>query len=542
MPVRGSNISKQFLLNCQQPELPLGGHQDTQDKPFAQAVMIRLQIETFRGSVPVEGLSVPSVPALGLEFSANSNVVDRVSTGSQADKAGIPRGWSVVRIDGVDVEPGSARECLNVKSGSYTVVFHVLPNQAQPHRSVTWMKETANRPGGEPAWLNFPAFDSERLEKAWRSGETDVHVEGNRMCANLVQRTLQPIYWVASPCAIRRVTWFVKHDKALFTPLPEVAADILNGIMKIADWFTHFPLVLGDGLTATLHWPKLAFLKVLADAPMSAVWLLDDSDGSSRELYYGLPPCYQADVQATRTIDELPVDHLVLVLHGAGEAMSEPDTAEGISGWVDQIRANLHSVQCDTAKHKDTYRESYVREKRIEVLPIEWYSVLRQGEGTMHAELAMATLPTIPKLRRFTNNSVLDVLFFMTPQRRELIIKCVIEECNKTVRLFCENNETFLKEGNISVIGHSLGAVIMFDVLANRSSKDQTSQLEFEPVHCFMLGSPLALFSVMLSPQIFQPQYCLPNNTYLWNIFHPYDPEPKERGVLQPNGTNGWTD
>lgn len=70
---------------------------------------------------------------------------------------------------------------------------------------------------------------------------------------------------------------------------------------------------------------------------------------------------------------------------------------------------------------------------------------------------------------------------------------------NRSYRIFSERNPTF--KGQISVIGHSLGSVILYDILSNQkleseeelSKKDLPSaikygQLQFPITYFFALG------------------------------------------------------
>lgn len=59
---------------------------------------------------------------------------------------------------------------------------------------------------------------------------------------------------------------------------------------------------------------------------------------------------------------------------------------------------------------------------RIEVLPISWHATLH-GEGTgIDRKLKSITLSSIPKLRHFTNDTLLDILFYTSPVYCQVII------------------------------------------------------------------------------------------------------------------------
>lgn len=52
---------------------------------------------------------------------------------------------------------------------------------------------------------------------------------------------------------------------------------------------------------------------------------------------------------------------------------------------------------------------------RVEVLPISWHSDLHSEESGIDEKLKSITLESIPKLRHFTNDTLLDVLFYTSP-------------------------------------------------------------------------------------------------------------------------------
>lgn len=52
---------------------------------------------------------------------------------------------------------------------------------------------------------------------------------------------------------------------------------------------------------------------------------------------------------------------------------------------------------------------------RVEVLPISWYSELHSEESGIDEKLKAITLESIPKLRNFTNDTLLDILFYTSP-------------------------------------------------------------------------------------------------------------------------------
>lgn len=121
---------------------------------------------------------------------------------------------------------------------------------------------------------------------------------------------------------------------------------------------------------------------------------------------------------------------------------------------------------------------------RIEVLPISWHSTLHSEDTGIDNKLKTITLESIPKLRHFTNDTLLDILFYTSPVYCQTIMQTVGNEMNKLYALFKERNSQF--DGNVYLGGHSLGSLILFDLLCHqkpiveKQREDVTSTDEYE--------------------------------------------------------------
>lgn len=63
------------------------------------------------------------------------------------------------------------------------------------------------------------------------------------------------------------------------------------------------------------------------------------------------------------------------------------------------------------------------------------------------------SLRTIPQLRQFANDTLMDVLYFMSPEHHDIIIDIVVNEMNFVVERFRRLTGF---TGDVSVVGHSL--------------------------------------------------------------------------------------
>ena len=103
---------------------------------------------------------------------------------------------------------------------------------------------------------------------------------------------------------------------------------------------------------------------------------------------------------------------------------------------------------------------------RIEVLPVSWHNQLHSDDTGIDRKLKSITLESIPRLRDFTNDTLLDILFYTSPIYSQTIISTVGNELNRIYALFKQRNPGF--KGNVSVGGHSLGSLILFDILGHQ--------------------------------------------------------------------------
>jgi hypothetical protein len=71
------------------------------------------------------------------------------------------------------------------------------------------------------------------------------------------------------------------------------------------------------------------------------------------------------------------------------------------------------------------------RAGRIEFLPVSWHKALH-GEGGIDQKLKPITLKSIPKLRNFTNDTLLDILFYTSPVYAQVYLEIslyILDNC-----------------------------------------------------------------------------------------------------------------
>ena len=118
---------------------------------------------------------------------------------------------------------------------------------------------------------------------------------------------------------------------------------------------------------------------------------------------------------------------------------------------------------------------------RIEVLPISWHDKLHSDSTGIDNKIRSITLESIPKLRNFTNDTLLDIFFYTSPFYCQTIASAVGNELNRSYILFKQRNPNF--KGGVSLGGHSLGSLILFDILCHQkvdNVKEQVDDLDTE--------------------------------------------------------------
>ncbi|KAB0395346.1 hypothetical protein E2I00_014939 [Balaenoptera physalus] len=185
-------------------------------------------------------------------------------------------------------------------------------------------------------------------------------------------------------------------------------------------------------------------------------------------------------------------------------------------------------------------------------------------------------------LRDMLNSSAMDIMYYTSPLYRDELVKGLQQELNRLYSLFCSRNPDFEeKGGKVSIVSHSLGCVITYDIMTGwnpvrlyeqllqkeeelpdeqwmsyeerhlldelyitkqrlrdieerlhglkASSMTQTPALKFKVENFFCMGSPLAVFLALrgIRPGNTGSQdHILPREicNRLLNIFHPTDP------------------
>ncbi|XP_055027196.2 SEC23-interacting protein [Misgurnus anguillicaudatus] len=319
-------------------------------------------------------------------------------------------------------------------------------------------------------WLPFSILDSIHLEETFNSVQPDPEnvvlcTDGGRYDVQLYDRTRTSVYWEEEPTEVRRCTWFYKGDTdSRFIPYSEEFSDKLEAEYKKAvttnQW--HRRLEFPSGETIVMHNPKVIVQFQPSSVPDE--WGTTQ-DGQTR------PRVVKRGVDDDH--DEVPdgempqVDHLVFMVHGIGPVCDL--RFRSIVECVDDFRSvSLKLLQSHFKKAQDDHVIS-----RVEFLPVHWHTALHGDATGVDRRIKKITLPSTSRLRHFTNETLLDVLFYNSPTYCQTIMDTVAFEINRLYVLFMQRNPDF--KGRVSVAGHSLGSLILFDLLSNQKNGSSLS-------------------------------------------------------------------
>ncbi|KAI9739044.1 MAG: hypothetical protein M1834_007256 [Cirrosporium novae-zelandiae] len=223
------------------------------------------------------------------------------------------------------------------------------------------------------------------------------------------------------------------------------------------------------------------------------------------------------------------INHLILVTHGIGQRLGLRLESVNFVHDVNVLRKTLKSVyasspdlQAMNSQDKDAPMNC-----RVQVLPVLKHNRKEMdladadfdAEVEEYPSLEDITVEGVPAIRNLISDLALDVLLYQSVYR-EHIGGIVQRECNHIYKDFKERNPTF--KGRVSLVGHSLGSAILFDILcrqkepptarpyyykqyhgSGKSNAQATElKLDFNTEDFFCLGSPVGLFQMLKGQKI----------------------------------------
>ncbi|XP_071505435.1 phospholipase DDHD1-like [Diadema antillarum] len=328
----------------------------------------------------------------------------------------------------------------------------------------------------EKKWLPFIGYDSCQLEWKYRQtlvksdGDEEeeigtVGVRGGLYEVDVITKKCHAIYWSEDTVDVMRGTWFYASSSE---PVEEcMAMDIEKEHLELFSkgQAQEPPVQQGKGAQKAMH--ELSFRDCHVDwYSCEAVYFYSNSTSSriARSIgnTFGFSKASTSGYKLVRgyptpaSLDDKPppISHLVFVVHGVGHVMDKKAIIKNCSDLRKGAAKAILKHLPDLVSSAST--------QRVEFLPVEWRSSLKLDNGMVSA----VTPQKLKGLRYVLNSTGMDVLYYTSPLYRSEIIKCVQSEVNDLYEEFRQRNEGFEPNGGkISVFSHSLGSVIMYDII-----------------------------------------------------------------------------
>lgn len=187
------------------------------------------------------------------------------------------------------------------------------------------------------------------------------------------------------------------------------------------------------------------------------------------------------------------IEHLLLVTHGIGQRLGMRMESINFIHDVNTMRKSFKSVYAASPDLQALNAEvdTETKNNRIQVIPIVWRHLLDFPQQSLkhnrkehdlgdldhddleYPNLEDITVEGVPAVRNFLTDLALDILLYQSPAYKGHISRIVVNELNRVYRLYKERNPKF--QGKVSLVGHSLGSAIMFDILCMQKDNKETS-------------------------------------------------------------------
>uniref|UniRef100_A0AAX7TQ92 DDHD domain-containing protein n=1 Tax=Astatotilapia calliptera TaxID=8154 RepID=A0AAX7TQ92_ASTCA len=369
------------------------------------------------------------------------------------------------------------------------------------------------------------------------SGTRDIELNVESVCVrgglyqvDIIQRQCCPVYWKQQDhIPVMRGQWFIDGT---WLPLDEDESDLierehLNHFrgQHVQDTFEMDLVPRTIDSKDAIHslklsrshvdWHSVDEIYLYSDATTSKIArTVTQKLGFSKASSSGTR-LHRGYVEEASPEDRPPqTTHIVFVVHGIGQKMDQGRIIKNTG----MLREGVRKME---EKHFSEHNEEHV-----EFLPVEWRSKLTLDGDTVDS----ITPDKVRGLRDLLNSSAMDIMYYNSPLYRDEITKGLTEELNKLYSLFCSRNPDFEKKGGkVSIVSHSLGCVIAYDIITGWDPVRFCLQEHRVVENFFCMGSPLAVFLALrgIRPGTSVHQdHILPTSicSRLFNVFHPTDP------------------
>lgn len=151
-------------------------------------------------------------------------------------------------------------------------------------------------------------------------------------------------------------------------------------------------------------------------------------------------------------------EYLLFIIHGIGQ------TAKSLKSKVEKIKRTIKLLY---------EKKSYLLRKKLHVRIVNWKYLIQKNSDENFTKLISVNNETkYPKI--FINQIPQDLIYFLTETNKFEIINDIILQMNIYYDLVKKYRPMF--RGGVSVIGHSLGGVIIYDICKEMSYLKENKQ------------------------------------------------------------------
>lgn len=358
----------------------------------------------------------------------------------------------------------------------------------------------------------FEAFslgDSSKLEAAFQNGERFVRVEVDGLfTVDLEKKLCRPTYWDGPGFAVHRIIWSELANNRVVPLDPQIEH-------KLEEHFQHRhnePLELDwpgkDGIISLSGSFSSDIQAVKGKHPTLVLnekksWI---SAFTKRNLYRGMPAKNgnNSNIKVRPGWNKREIKHLVFCVHGIGQLLSVKFEQVNFVKDVDALRKMLgishEKLQEDSPESNQRSMEEEACEATvkgntalnladtsIQVLPVLWRHKLDDTiNGLKPGDLFGAT--------NLAADAVLDFVMYTEVVQRKRIQTYAAQDMNRMYKMFCADHPEFAKNPKVSIVGHSLGSVIAYDLI---NPETALANLDFEVINLFTLGSPIGVIDLI---------------------------------------------
>lgn len=250
-----------------------------------------------------------------------------------------------------------------------------------------------------------------------------------------------------------------------------------------------------------------------------------------------------------------PVKHLILVIHGIGQKLSERVESYHFTHVTNSLR-RLIDVELATSNSK-----VHINDRGgVMILPCNWRSSLdfdltdppNSVEPLRDQQYSLddITPDSLPSIRSIISDVMLDIPYYLS-HHQSTMINAVVREANRIFYLWCKNNPGFKENGSVHLLCHSLGSVMAIDVLSKQPTRVtehvdgalvlSDEHFAFNTKNLFLCGSPAGFFLLLKKAELMPRQDSVKDDGIdattgkagqygciavenIYNIINPYDP------------------